>query len=414
LIRSQTANTSGRPGIIFGRNSLAFFAGDGDSIFSDQVFGFYSIFSNTRTLNAQLRVYGNSNTWNEYIGLRHDGTNGIVSTDSGSIVLSPFTGKVGIGASSPEGKFDVAGKFYTGLGALAQNNIILRAFGGDEGGQIRFDGAGSYPHFHFDNFKGNLRFVSKDLTGESAKFQILNNGNFGLNFGYGTAPQARMHINSSIANAASPIPFRISVGVSDTLGNAGGKDFTIDVATAGGLTNLVAGAQIKSDGTSGYNFLGPRGASRIRMNDGLIGFYTSSETSPSANQRAYSLDTARVVITSQGKVGIGTTTPQSKLAVNGTVTAKEIVVTNTGWPDFVFADAYQLKPLDEVERYIKQNKHLPDMPSQQEVAENGVSLGEMQSRLLQKIEELTLYMIELKKENDHLRQRVSGLEQQRR
>ncbi|MGH7453858.1 MAG: TMF family protein, partial [bacterium] len=68
--------------------------------------------------------------------------------------------------------------------------------------------------------------------------------------------------------------------------------------------------------------------------------------------------------------------------------------------------------LEEVEQYIKTNKHLPGIPSEKEVAENGVSLGEMQAKLLQKIEELTLYMIELKKENDLLQKRVSSLEKQ--
>jgi len=105
---------------------------------------------------------------------------------------------------------------------------------------------------------------------------------------------------------------------------------------------------------------------------------------------------------SGGNVGIGTTNPQSKLAVNGVITAKEINVTLDGWPDFVFKPNYNLRPLSEVEQFIKANNHLPEIPSESEVKENGVSLGEMNAKLLQKVEELTLYLIEQEKKIDTL------------
>jgi hypothetical protein len=100
-----------------------------------------------------------------------------------------------------------------------------------------------------------------------------------------------------------------------------------------------------------------------------------------------------------GKVGIGTTNPQSILAVNGTITAKDVMVTNSGWPDFVFDPKYRLRPLSEVGVYIRAHGHLPDVPSAKEVAERGLSLGEMQATLLAKIEELTLHVIRLDEEN---------------
>ncbi|MBQ6725100.1 MAG: hypothetical protein IJQ89_00835 [Bacteroidales bacterium] len=89
---------------------------------------------------------------------------------------------------------------------------------------------------------------------------------------------------------------------------------------------------------------------------------------------------------------------------NGYVKAKEIKVTLTDWPDYVFEEGYDRLSLPETEKYIKENGHLPDVPSAQEVEENGVSLGEINAKLLQKIEELTLHIIDLQKQIDELKQ----------
>ena len=113
-----------------------------------------------------------------------------------------------------------------------------------------------------------------------------------------------------------------------------------------------------------------------------------------------------------GNVGIGTTNPGTyKLAVNGAIGANEVVVTNTsGWSDFVFQPDYRLRPLREVSAYIRANHHLPDIPSESEVQEKGVSVGEMQKKLLAKVEELTLHLIRQEQENQELRDRIVRLE----
>ena len=103
--------------------------------------------------------------------------------------------------------------------------------------------------------------------------------------------------------------------------------------------------------------------------------------------------TNRMLIQNNGNIGIGTASPAYKLDVNGTIRANEILVNTTG-ADFVFADDYQLRPLSEVKTFIQENKHLPEIKSAQEMQENGVGVNELQTQLLQKIEELTLYLIQ--------------------
>ncbi len=113
-------------------------------------------------------------------------------------------------------------------------------------------------------------------------------------------------------------------------------------------------------------------------------------------------------------MGIGTTTPQYALAVNGTIGTKEVIVTNAGWADYVFQPGYRLRPLSQVAAYIRENQRLPDMPSESEVKEKGVGVGEMQSKLLAKIEELTLHMIQANERNDRLEQQNRDLREQNR
>ena len=120
-----------------------------------------------------------------------------------------------------------------------------------------------------------------------------------------------------------------------------------------------------------------------------------------------------MTLLSNGAVGIGTSTTGShKLAVEGSIGAREIKVEANGWSDLVFEDDYELPTLEEVEQYIDENGHLPEIPSETEVTENGINLGEMDAKLLQKIEELTLYMIDMNKQLKSQNERMEQLEQE--
>jgi hypothetical protein len=113
-----------------------------------------------------------------------------------------------------------------------------------------------------------------------------------------------------------------------------------------------------------------------------------------------------------GSVAIGTTqTSSHKLAVNGTIGAREIKVETTTWPDYVFSDDYELRSLEEVRQHIDENGHLPEIPSEADVAENGILLGEMNAKLLQKIEELTLYVIDINEQVQKLKEENHSLKE---
>jgi len=115
-----------------------------------------------------------------------------------------------------------------------------------------------------------------------------------------------------------------------------------------------------------------------------------------------------LAVSSRGNVGIGTAYPNQnyKLDVAGKIRGCKVYANNLGgWCDYIFEDDHQLMPLDSLERFVKTNKHLPGIPTEAEVMENGLDLGEMNKKLLEKVEELSLYIIEQEK-------RIKNLEKQ--
>jgi hypothetical protein len=208
--------------------------------------------------------------------------------------------------------------------------------------------------------------VDADITWAS-KFRINGADNTGYtttSFGVGlTVPGAKLHVASSPTNSNIIAAFQngSSEGLEITHSGSDGGAYGINNAVVLGATYFTSGATFRPLvlGTSNL---------------------------------------PRLTILGNGNIGVGTSDPGAyKLAVLGKIRATEIKV-ETGWADFVFKPDYKLRSLYETERFIKKNGHLPEIPSASEVEKDGINLGEMNAKLLQKIEELTLHLIEVKKQ----------------
>ncbi|MGO4294109.1 hypothetical protein [Chitinophaga sp. RAB17] len=156
------------------------------------------------------------------------------------------------------------------------------------------------------------------------------------------------------------------------------------------------------------------GASGGRIRGSNEGYLVLETNNAGSNNKMY-LNTASagdiIMASGGGKVGIGTAAISSehRLTVEGSIGARRVQVTSVKpWPDYVFGEDYTLTPLSETEKYVKANKHLPDMPSAKEVADKGIDLGEMNRKLLEKMEEMTLHMIRMQKKIDELEGKIQG------
>jgi len=135
-----------------------------------------------------------------------------------------------------------------------------------------------------------------------------------------------------------------------------------------------------------------------------ITFHTG--VSSTLNTDVSSFDNEVMKITQSGNVGIGITNPSEKLSVNGKIRAREIKVETANWPDYVFTKDYKPTSLSETEKHIKEKGHLPGIPSAEEVKANGIDLGEMNAKLLQKLEEVILHLIRQEKEIEKLKEEL--------
>jgi hypothetical protein len=192
------------------------------------------------------------------------------------------------------------------------------------------------------------------------------------------------------------------LNVSGSVGSSGMWVANSNTSSIAMLNNLTSGAW-NSLTQPGDNLLLWKGANIDQSEGGLV-------IAPWSNSAK------GIRITGDGNVGIGTGNPGSfKLAVEGKIGAREIQVTLTNpFPDYVFEPTYKLRSLASLEQYINKNKHLPGVPSAEEVEKNGgVELGKLNTKLLEKVEELTLYVIELKRENEQMKKEMEKLSQKK-
>ncbi|HMZ88892.1 MAG TPA: hypothetical protein PKK72_10500 [Chitinophagales bacterium] len=149
----------------------------------------------------------------------------------------------------------------------------------------------------------------------------------------------------------------------------------------------------------------------LRANGSDLMLATNSGVTGKVILRANGINS--MYVDQNGNIVMGSTTvaPKSgyKLSVDGKVVCEELLVQLSPWPDYVFADDYKLSSLSEVENFINENNRLPGIPSAAEVESEGLNVGQMQKLMMEKIEELTLYMIELQKQNADLQAKVDAL-----
>ena len=332
-------------------------------------------------------------------------------------------GNVGIGTSIPSEKLDVAGGIRTdsisiingtsshlGINSTPHsdaNEAIRMHYWGYIGGT-----PGDYPYwamnvysktdgkwnsFHsslrgsiIGNFGNAITFLSTPPnTNPTSPVEHMRIDTITGNVGIGTTnPKASLHIwnTNEYDTSQSPVG-QDSIILRGAVTGANGKYF-------GGITWFDGGDRRRA------------GIASVMENDDSdhvgLAFLTQGTDGPGPMYES-------MRITRRGNVGIGMTNPQSKLAVNGTITAKEIKV-ESGWSDFVFDEDYDLASLGEIESYIRKNKHLPDIPSAKEVEQQGIAVSEMFAKQMQKIEELTLYLIKLEKENMALKVKNAEVE----
>ena len=172
---------------------------------------------------------------------------------------------------------------------------------------------------------------------------------------------------------------------------------------AGAIRGTGTAGQLMIRTDSGYVYVGPTSTKTMDFNTDLSRYvfdkpiFNNSGVYSASNGSNLTLQTnftpRLTILKNNGYIGIGTTTPNYLLDVKGTIRADEIIV-NSGSADFVFAEDYNLRSLSEVQQFIQEHKHLPEIQSAEQMEKNGVSVNELQIQLLQKIEELTLYILQ--------------------
>ena len=333
---------------------------------------------------------------------------------NGTHIFNNNIGNVGIGASNPQTPLHIYNASADEFIRLEGNNPYLgfRPTGGSLKTYVQGYGDDLLVGTAFGNPTGRIMFYNNNVT----NMTILPNGNVGI----GTiTPGAPLSFPNLVGNkisfwrndATHDFGIGINSGVMQlytagqdkiAFGWGNANAFTETVAIHSG-TGLLIYPNLLGNKISFWRN-GPNNDFGIGINSGVMQLYTAGQ-----DKIAFGWGNANSFIerisfyTGTGQVGINTTNVAGyQLAVNGNVRAKEVVV-ETGWADYVFEKNYKRPSLTELETFIQLNKHLPNIPTAKEIEEKGLHVGDVQKRMMEKIEELTLYIIELKKEIDTLR-----------
>lgn len=276
---------------------------------------------------------------------------------------------VGIGAASPieklhinEGNIRVFGYNTSRYLRFTEANL--------QGGFINYDGTSNVLNIGVNNI--NSTDVNNDVKAISI---VRSTGNIGV----GTVtPNSKLEI--SYGSGSSSVP-----GVKIFGGGAVYENIALSLEDTGTASNNINILEFKNSSLRSAIIKSVNPAANTSTGGNLI-FETTSNYIGTLNEN-------QLFLKNNGDIGVGTNAPDSKLTVAGNIHAQEVKVTVNAGADFVFNENYRLPKLEEVEKFIKENKHLPEIASEKEMQDNGLLLAEMNIKLLQKIEELTLYTI---------------------